>query len=134
METVIDSSIWIEHLRARGSKNLRHQAHDLITGAGALLCEPIVFELLRASPARQLRLVEAQLATVPVLPTPLDLWSAATKLGQKCVAAGFLPSALDLLIAQACIHHSVSLTTFDSDFSRIAKVSALQLHLLTRAG
>lgn len=113
---------------------MRHQVHDLITGAGAILCEPIVFELLRACPARQLGIVEAQLATLPVIPTPLDLWNAATKLGQKCVAAGFLPAALDLLIAQTCIHHTLSLTTFDSHFSRIAKVSALELHLLSRAG
>lgn len=132
METVIDSSIWIDHLRGRGSRALRRQVHEVVTSPRAMVCEPIVFELLRAAPARQVRIVEALLATVPVLSTPTDLWRGASKLGQKCLAAGFLPAALDLLIAQICIHHGVALTTFDADFTRLAKVGALDLHILKR--
>ncbi|MGH8164097.1 MAG: hypothetical protein ACREP1_07170, partial [Rhodanobacteraceae bacterium] len=63
MEAVIDSSIWVDHFRGRGSKALRRQVHDVVGGAGALLTEPIVFELSRSCPARQLPFLEAQLTT-----------------------------------------------------------------------
>ncbi len=133
MEAVIDSSIWVDHFRGRGSKALRRQVHEVVGDAGALLTEPILFELSRACPARQLPFLEAQLSTVPILATSPNLWHEAGRLGQRCVKSGFLPTALDLLIAQICIHHALPLTTFDTGFAHIAKASALEIQLLKRA-
>src|ERR1700681_250265 len=105
MATVIDSSIWVDCLRSRSSEGLRHQTKAILAGHDCLLGEPIVFELLRAVAKRDRLRTEALLATVPVLPTPGELWRNAQILGQKCVDSGFLPPAIDLLIAQVCLHH-----------------------------
>ena len=72
------------------------------------------------------------MATVPVLPTPSEVWSAARVLGQKCVDNGFLPPVIDLLIAQVCLQHDVPLITFDAHFQQIAEVSPLKLDLVKR--
>jgi predicted nucleic acid-binding protein len=131
--TVIDSSIWVEFVRAGSPEPLRRQTKSLILSPDCYLCEPIAFELLRAVPKRERARTEALLATVPVLATPVDLWTDARVLGQKCLDAGLLPPAIDLLIAGICLHHKVPITTFDAHFERIAKVCALQVNILVRA-
>jgi predicted nucleic acid-binding protein len=111
---------------------LRRQAKKILIGHDRFLCEPVVFELLRALPKRDRARTEALMATLPVLPTPGELWSAARVLGQKCVDKGFLPPGIDLLIAQICLYHDVSLITFDAHFQQIAEVSPLKVDLQKR--
>lgn len=133
MATVVDSSIWVDCLRTGSPEALRRQTKAILAGHDRFLCEPIVFELLRAIPKRDRIRTEALLATAPVLPTPSELWSAARVLGQKCLDRGLLPPAIDLLIAQVCIHHDVALITFDAQFQQIAEVSSLKVDLLRRS-
>lgn len=70
----------------------------------------------------------------PLLETPVDLWPAATRLGQQCSISGFSPRPLDLLIAQVCLSHEAELATFDQDFERIAEHCALKVRRLSRLG
>ena len=133
MTCVIDSSIWVDCIRTGSTPPLRRQTKAIILSPDTVLCEPVLFELLRAVPKRDRARTEALVATVPILGTPSDLWSAARILGQKFADAGTLPPAIDLLIAQICLHHKVPITTFDTHFVQIAKVSALQVNLLKRA-
>ena len=132
MAAVVDSSIWVDFLRTGSSVVLRRQTKTILIGHDRFVCEPVAFELLRAVPKRNRARTEALMATVPALPTPSELWSAARVLGQKCVDNGFLPPAIDLLIAQVCLHHDVPLITFDAHFQRIAEVSPLKLDLVRR--
>jgi len=133
MAAVIDSSIWVDCLRAGSSAALRRQTKTILASHDCFLCEPVTFELLRAVPKRDRARTEALIATVPILPTPNELWSAARVLGQKCVDRGFLPPAIDLLIAQVCLHHNVPLITFDTHFQQITEVSSLKADLLSRS-
>ena len=133
MATLIDSSIWVDCLRTGSPEPLKRQTKAIILSPDGFLCEPVVFELLRAVPKRDRARTEALLATVPVLPTAVDVWLSARILGQKCIDAGFLPPAIDLLIGQVCLHHKVSITTFDAHFQQIAKIISLQVNLLERA-
>ena len=111
---------------------LRRQTKTILIGPDRFICEPVSFELLRAVPKHDRARTEALMATVPLLSTPSELWSAARVLGQKCVDKGFLPPAIDLLIAQICLHHDVPLITFDAHFQQIAEVSPLKLDLVRR--
>ena len=133
MATLIDASIWVDCLRTGSPEPLKRQTKAIILSPDGFLCEPVIFELLRAVPKRDRARTEALLATVPVLPTPVDVWLSARILGQKCIDAGFLPPAIDLLIGQVCLHHKVSITSFDTHFQQIAKISSLQANLLVRA-
>jgi predicted nucleic acid-binding protein len=133
MATVVDSSIWVDCLRRESSETLRRQTRAIIIADDNFLCEPVIFELLRAVPRRDRTRTEALIGTVPLLPTPNDLWNTARVLGQKCTDNGFLPPAIDLLIAQICIHHNAPILTFDAHFQQIGKVSSLKVDLLERA-
>ena len=134
MAAVIDSSIWVDCLRRESSETLRRQTRAIIIAGDSFLCEPVIFELLRAVPKRDRARTEALIATVPVLPTPDDLWNTARILGQKCIDNGFLPPAIDLLIAQICIHNNAPIVTFDAHFRQISEVSSLKVNLLERVG
>ena len=132
MAALVDSSIWVDFLQTGSSLVLRRQTKTILIGDDRFNCEPVAFELLRAVPKRDRARTEALMATVPVLPTPSELWSAARVLGQKCVDNGFLPPAIDLLIAQVCLHHDVPLITFDAHFQQIAEASPLKVDLVRR--
>jgi predicted nucleic acid-binding protein len=133
MAVIIDSSVWVDCVRTGSPEPLRRQTKAIVMGPDSFLCEPVLFELLRAVPKRHRARTEALVATVPILSTPADLWISARILGQKCIDAGSLPPAIDLLIAQIGLHHNVPITTFDSHFQQIAKVSSLQVNFLMRA-
>jgi predicted nucleic acid-binding protein len=98
----------------------------------AHLAEPVRFEVLRAARPKEARLLEAQFNTLPLLPTPADLWQQAIALGQACRRIGRTVLSLDLLVAAVALHHNAELVSFDADFDAIASVSALRLNRLTR--
>jgi len=67
-----------------------------------------------------------------MLSTPVNLWSEAAALGQRCRRNGISAGSLDLLIASVALHHDADLVTFDADFDRIATVSTLRVTRLHR--
>jgi predicted nucleic acid-binding protein len=70
--------------------------------------------------------------TLPLLPTPANVWQQAIELGQACRRIGRTVLSLDLLVAAVALHHNAELVSFDADFDAIASVSALRLNRLTR--
>ena len=132
MATVIDTSIWFDLLHPKAPRAVKLRARQIVDALDACLCEPVVFEITRAAPVNQRGRIEEYFATFPHLATPVDLWPAATRLGQRCSAAGVTPRPLDLLIAQVCLHHAAELATFDDDFTRIAAQCPLRLHVISR--
>jgi predicted nucleic acid-binding protein len=67
-----------------------------------------------------------------MLATPVNLWSEAEILGQRCRRHGITAGSLDLLIASVAQYHDAELVTFDADFEQIATVSTLRVTLLRR--
>jgi predicted nucleic acid-binding protein len=133
METVIETSIWVDYFRLKTPPLVRKEIHPWVQRADLALCEPILCELLRAASVAQRGIMRQHLTTIPVLPMPANLWTAATQLGQTCEDAGVRVGALDLLIATVCVHHDAELITFDKQFAAMAKVSKLRAKILTRA-
>lgn len=133
MELLIDSSIWIDHFRARTPPAVRRQALELIIDAAVVLAEPIAFEVRRGLRRADRARIEAHLLTVPMLETPPDLWSRASRLGQRCAESGLTVGSLDLLIAAVAIARMAEVVTFDDDFALIARVSDLKVRQVPRA-
>ncbi len=129
---VIDTSVWIDHLRRRTPHATRQVAAAAMNAEDALLCEPVRFELLCGASRQERSPLLRRLETMPILVTPPRLWEQATELAIRTCDKGFRVSSVDLLIAALCIHHGVALTTFDAHFSKIAEFSKLQVHLLSR--
>ncbi|MGI8436707.1 MAG: PIN domain-containing protein [Chthoniobacterales bacterium] len=133
METVIETSVWIDLFRAKTSAPVRAQIKPWVGREDLALCEPLLYELLRNAATGQRSLIQRHLATIPVLSTPPMLWTDAIELGQRCCSAGLATGALDLLIAAICIHHDAELIAFDKQFAGMAKLSRLRCQIFERA-
>ncbi|MCP9819430.1 PIN domain-containing protein [Synechococcus sp. Cruz-9H2] len=132
MTLLLDTSLWIDFTRARSQAALKQFIAPFVLDPGAHLAEPVLFEVLRSARPEEARLLEAQFATLPTLPTPADLWQRSIALGQACRQVGRTVGSLDLLVAAVALHHNAVLVSFDADFEAIASVSELRLQHLRR--
>ena len=132
MDQIIDSCIWVDHLRPNTKPAVRLLAEEIISRPSIALCEPIKFELLRLAPQTSQGIVENMLSTVPVLTTPISLWHQATRNGQQCRAHGIQTGSMDLLISTICQHHRVKFVAFDAAFEKIAKILKFSVELVKR--
>ncbi len=132
MGQVIDTCIWIDHLRKGTHEATRKVADAALNEATALLCEPVRFELLYGASRQERPLLLRRLETMPLLHTPPRLWQEASSLAAQACDTGLRVPSVDLLIAALCIHHGVALTTFDAHFVKLAGFSKLRVNLLTR--
>ncbi len=132
MGQVIDICVWIDHLRERTSEGTRQIADAAIHAEDALLCEQVRFELLCGASRRERPLLLRRLETMPLLRTPPSLWREAATLAARACDEGLHLPSVDLLIATLCVHHSVTLTTFDGHFDKLAECSELRVNLLIR--
>jgi predicted nucleic acid-binding protein len=132
MTLLLDSSLWIDFTRSRSPVALKQFIAPYVLDPQAHLAEPVCFELLRSARPEEARLLDAQFATLPCLPTPVDVWQRAAALGQACRQRGRTVFSLDLLVAAVAIHHGAVLVSFDADFDAIASVSDLRLRRLQR--
>jgi predicted nucleic acid-binding protein len=103
MAKLVDASLWIDFTRLRSPRALKDVIAPHILDPEACLAEPIAFEMLRYANEEEARQLSAQFETMPILPTPSDLWSVAAKLGQQCRRAGITAGSIDLLIATIAI-------------------------------
>lgn len=132
MTLLLDTSLWIDFTRTRSPVALKQCIAPYVLDPAAHLAEPVRFEVLRAARPEEARLLEAQFDTLPMLPTPADLWQQAINLGQACRQIGRTVLSLDLLVASVALHHNAMLVSFDADFEAIALVSELRLQRLER--
>lgn len=132
MGQLIDTCVWIDHLRKGTPDGTRQVADAALNDPEAVLCEPVRFELLAGAGKRERPLLLERLATMPLLPTPPALWPSATSLAANLCDAGIRIPPMDLLISALCIHHKVTLVTFDAHFEQVARRSKLRVEILVR--
>ena len=132
MATLIDSSLWIDLTRARSPRSLKAFIAPYVNDPEACLAEPIAFEVLRHATDAEAEKLTRHFETMPLLASPVNLWSMAADLGRSCRRAGVNASSLDLVIAAVTLHHAAELVTFDADFQEIGRVTGLRVNLLKR--
>ena len=132
MAKLLDSNLWVDLTRARSPRALKEFIEPYVGDSQACLAEPIVFEVLRSATDADARQLTIHFQTLPLLASPVDLWSSGVELGRACHRVGVNAGSIDLLIAVIAIHHGAELVTFDRDFQRIARVSELRVKLLKR--
>lgn len=132
MARLIESSLWVNFTRSKSTQVLKARIQTWIMDAEAALCEPVAFEVLRHATPQERPLIEAQFATLPLLPTPTRLWQLATRLGQQCREIGVNAGSVDLLISALAFHHDAEIVTFDADYLAIARAAPLRVIHLSR--
>jgi len=126
---LIDTSAWIEFLRATDSPADRKVAETITAGPYAMT-DQIAAELLcgarDASDHRRIRSIVDSGTFIPV--RPLFDWEVASALYRDCRAGGDTPRGLaDCLIAAVAIANDLEVLAMDRDLEGIARHSALRL-------
>jgi predicted nucleic acid-binding protein len=132
---LVDSSAWVEFLRATGDPAHLRLRSELEGDAQLATTDVVVMEILagaRDEPDRdRLRRLLYGLAFFPVQ-GPLD-YERAAELYRLCRAGGDTPRKLtDCLIAAVAIRNEVDLLSTDADFLAIARHTPLRMAPLQR--
>lgn len=127
---LIDTSAWIEFLRATQSPAHKAVRQVLETAEEFAVTDAVFMELLAGvRTPQQARSLESLLNAGTYLPMrPLFDYEGAAELYRHCRQAGTTPRSLtDCLIATVAIAADVALLHADVDFDRIAEVTPLRI-------
>jgi len=123
---LIDSSVWIEYFRPKGSAKVKEKVREILQKEEAVSCGIVIVEILRgAKTDKEFNALRDALLALPQIPLDETVIERAAKWGFLLERKGKVVSTTDLLIAaaaydQACLVHS------DFDFKIITSVVDLK--------
>ncbi len=131
VEVLVDSSVWIDHLRGTLTPQVQWLRARLVDGeAEILLADLVLYEVLRGVPTdAQARKVSGALAVFPSMSLAgADRATLAAAHYRKLRKLGFTISKLaDSFIASFCIREGLSLLHSDADFDAYEQHLQLQV-------
>jgi predicted nucleic acid-binding protein len=127
---VVDTSVWIDVLGGRRTRQARRCVELIEGGDPVALTDVIVAEILQGLRSDgEAQLVERHLRAFPVLRLEgLEDFSLAASLYRTARSqGGTIRNTLDCLIAAPCIRTGAPLLHSDADFDRLASCSSLRI-------
>ena len=127
---LVDSSAWIELLRATAQPADRTLQRLLGEGEELAVTEPVVMELLAGvRSTREEEAVRGQLVAFPLLSLGgIDAWEQAADIFRACRSSGEpVRRLLDCLIAVPAIRAGAAVLHADRDFDAIARHTLLEV-------
>ena len=125
---LVDTSVWIDFFSSspgRAGTELRRMIADAEPFA---LSGIIVSEILQGL-RRDLDQIEHYLSQWEMLePLGLSTYREAAAIFRRGRAKGFSLTTIDALIAAIALDHRAALFTVDQDFSRVARITRLELY------
>lgn len=128
--TLIDTSAWIEFLRARGRPEVKHRIAALLDIDEAAFCGPIEFELLTGAREGELADLREALRLSRRLDFPDACWQRAAQVERDLRAKGVTVPRDDIFVAAASLHHRVPLYSCDPHFTLIRDQGRIPLRLI----
>jgi len=123
---LIDSSLWIDYFRPRGSSAIKHRVRLILQQDQALICGIVLVEVLRgARNENEYSILRESLASLPQIPFDDEVFQRAAHWGFQLDRKGKIASTTDLLIAAAA-YEKASLLHNDIDYEMIASEVPLQ--------
>ena len=120
---LVDTSAWIEILRASGDVAVRSRVSALAAEDRVVLCDQVRLELWNGARGgadhRLLSDLEQTLETVPTTP---EVWSLARELARSARGEGLTVPAADILIVATAEHHGLGLIHRDAHFERLEQI------------
>ncbi|HEY2799537.1 MAG TPA: PIN domain-containing protein [Chthoniobacterales bacterium] len=115
--TLIDTSSWVEQLRASGDAAVRARVETLLQTGRAAWCAVVRLELWAGvGNEKERTTLRAYAQELPELLIDDEVWEEACKLASRCRAAGKSAPASDFLIAACARHHRVPVEAADAHF------------------
>ena len=125
---LLDTSVWVEHLRQGGEPRISTEVRRLIETGDACLTGMVRLELLRGARADSMDALRANLLLLHSLQTQEGHFDLAGELGHRLAQEGFTVPQPDLLIATVAIDHGIPLMFRDRHFDTIVEHSDLQTY------
>lgn len=120
----VDSCSFIAYMHDEGGADVQDVEYALQQKMAVF--PPVVLTELLSDPELSESFKKILLG-VPRLDLTSDFWQRAGALRAKVLAKGFKSRLADVLIAQGCIDHNVSLITRDRDFRHYTSLGGLKL-------
>jgi predicted nucleic acid-binding protein len=126
---LVDTSVWIDFFRASpgpAGMELRRmiQVTEPLALSGIIVAE--ILQGLRSDVAR----IERFLGLWDILePNALSTYRQAAAISRLARSKGLTLTTIDSLIASVAIENHARVFTLDKDFSRLARITSLQLHV-----
>ena len=119
LESVLpDTSVWIDALRGK-TPHVVALVQRLLNDDCVLTCGPVIFEIKRGLRSPESKQILPLFDALIRLSLDETMWDAAGDLDASLRKKGFTIPPMDVLIAQICLHHKVSLFTLDEHFRSV---------------
>jgi len=123
---LVDSSVWIEYLRPKGSPNVKERVRTILQKEEMVSCGIIVVEILRgAKNEKDFESLRESLMSLPQIPIDDTVIERASRWGFLLDRKGKVVSTSDLIIASAA-YKKARLLHSDRDFGTIASIVDLE--------
>jgi predicted nucleic acid-binding protein len=123
---LVDSSVWIEYLRPKGSPSIKERVRSILQKEEAVSCGIIIVEILRgAKNEKDFESLRDSLMSLPQVPIDDSVIERASKWGYFLDRKGKVVSTTDLIIASAAYGNALLLHS-DKDFDTIASIVDLE--------
>ena len=120
---LLDTSMWIEALRASGRPESRRRVDELLAADEAIWCDIVRLELWHGARGekehRDLRYLES---VIRCLEMDQRAWTESFDLARRARARGLTVSAPDLMIVACAKRHGVSVESRDAQLERLARL------------
>ncbi len=127
---LIDSSVWIEYFRRRGSLAVKDRVRGILQREEAASCGIIAVEILRgAKTEKEFQALQESLMALPQIAIDASVVERAARWGFLLDRKGKTVSTTDLLIAAAAFKNAI-LLHLDNDFKVISSVVDLEEEML----
>ena len=130
MTTLVDTSVWSLALRRDDPPpipELDELKRTLETGT-AVSTGLILQELLQGfSKPKSHRQIVERFRALPLIVPDRDDHIDAAGLRTKCRRRGIQAGTIDVLLAQLCVRHDLTLLTTDRDFTAISRIAPLSI-------
>ncbi|MBW1735427.1 MAG: PIN domain-containing protein [Deltaproteobacteria bacterium] len=115
---LLDTSVWIHVFQGKAHRMVA-VVRGLLNEDRVLTCGPVIFEIKRGLRPPERKKILPLFDAVTRLSFDETLWDAAGDLDASLRKSGITIPPMDIMIAQVCLHHDVSLLTLDAHFSSI---------------
>lgn len=120
---LVDTSAWIEALRADGDPAIRAAVSGATDDGTAVLCDMVLVELWNGAQGESQHKVLRDLEElVESVPTSDEVWARARQLARDSRSAGLTIPAADLVIAACARHHGLEVLHRDRHFDRLKRL------------
>ncbi|MBT8364402.1 MAG: PIN domain-containing protein [Deltaproteobacteria bacterium] len=122
---MLDTSVWIDALRGK-TPHIVAVTQALLNDDRILICGPVLFEIKRGlRPADRKKILPLFDALI-LLSVDETVWDNAGDLDASLRKNGITIPPMDVIIAQVCLHHKVSLFTLDEHFLSIPELKVFE--------